>query len=164
MAGRTSGWLTLLFLWTQASKKPLHYRMPRSGLYLSRFPGKRDFESCFDLPLPRGAYYSVFTVGCAGIVYSCYNLISVYFPHLHSSFELTGYHTGQARDRVDIFIHSIELNPFFSPRGPTSTGSAVSYPRISTNYDSPHPGTRYTGITPSSLPRAGVPGILCGFW
>ncbi|KAF9651718.1 hypothetical protein BDM02DRAFT_3184234 [Thelephora ganbajun] len=40
----------------QASKKPLHYRMPRSGLYLS-------------------VYYSAFTVGCVGIVYSCYNLI-----------------------------------------------------------------------------------------
>jgi len=40
----------------QASKKPLHYRMPRSSLYL-------------------GVYYSAFSVGCVGIAYSVYNLV-----------------------------------------------------------------------------------------
>ena len=100
----------------------------------------------FRLTLAQGAYYSAFTVGCVGIVYSCYNLINVCCAHPHLSFGLTGYPPGQTRDRVDIFIHSIELNPFL-PHGPTLIGSAASYPRILRNdYGSLRPGACFTGI------------------
>lgn len=71
----------------------------------------------------QGVYYSAFTVGCVGIVYSCYSLITVCGLPLDLFFELTGHPPGQARDRVDVLIDSIELNPSLPCMG--GTPSAV---------------------------------------
>ena len=69
----------------------------------------------FRLTLVQGAYYSIFTVGCAGIVYSCYNLVRVCFARPSSVPWVNRNPLGQIRDRVDISVASIELNLSPSP-------------------------------------------------